>query len=87
MKTKLTPTGPAEKAARDAVLAAMQPYADALGSEKMLAVLAYTVGQLVALQDQRKMTPDMAMTIVGQNIEQGNADAIAQMLGKPEGRA
>lgn len=38
---------------------------------------AYTVGQLIALQDQRKVSPAMAFEIVAQYIEQGNADIIS----------
>lgn len=87
MKTKLVPTSAAEQAARDAAIAAIRPYADELGSDRMLAVLAYTVGQLLAFQDQRTMTPAKAMALISSNIEQGNADAIAHTLGKPEGNA
>lgn len=75
------------KAAREALITAMQPHADLLGGENMMAVLAYTLGQIVALQDQRKLSPDRCMAIISGNIEQGNQDAIAQWLGSPEGRA
>ena len=55
--------------------------------EELLAVAAYTVGQLIALQDQRTTTPDMAMEIVARNIELGNSEAIKQSLGSPAGAA
>lgn len=45
-------------------------------ADVLLAIASYAVGQLVALQDQRKLTPAMAMEIVARNIEAGNADAI-----------
>ena len=84
---RLQKPSPAMIAARDAVLAAMKPYADALGAEGLLAVLSYTVGQTIALQDQTAMTPDRAMLIVSSNIEQGNQDVIASLLTSKGGHA
>ena len=55
-------------------------------AETLLAVAAYAVGQLVAMQDQRRMTPSMAMEIVARNIEAGNAHAL-QYLNNTEGSA
>jgi hypothetical protein len=42
-----------------------------------MALAAYTVGQLMAMQDARKWTPALAMEVVSRNIEAGNAQAIA----------
>ncbi|MBI1359834.1 MAG: hypothetical protein GC155_06060 [Alphaproteobacteria bacterium] len=53
--------------------AALDP---ALDAQEMLALVSQLVGNLIALQDQRKMTPDMAMQLVARNIEIGNAVAI-----------
>lgn len=56
-------------------------------AQDILAIVSQFVGQLIALQDQRVMTPDQAMQIVGQNIEIGNQavlSAIPNIL-KPEG--
>lgn len=50
-----------------------------LGAPTMLAVAANMIGKMMALQDQRKMTPDMAMEIVAKNIEIGNAQVLAQL--------
>lgn len=76
---------PAEaEACRLAMVAAMRPYADKLGPEGMLAVAAALVGQLVAMQDQRKTTPAMAMELVTKNIQDANQhaiDTIARMTG------
>lgn len=76
----------AEIAARSAVLAAIKPHADEIGADRMLAVLAYTVGQMLALQDQRTMTVAMAMALISQNIEMGNLHAIEARLGRTEGQ-
>lgn len=53
----------------------------------MLAIAAQLVGNLIALQDQRSVTPAMAMDLVAKNIEVGNAAAIEGCLGNPEGQA
>ena len=50
-----------------------------LSAEEMLAGASQIVGTLVALQDQRSMTPDMAMQIVGTNIEEGNQMAMREV--------
>ena len=43
---------------------------------EMLALTAQLVGNLIALQDQRRMTPDMAIQLVSENIEIGNRAVI-----------
>jgi hypothetical protein len=68
----------------DAVLAR---HAGALSAIEMLAIASQVVGMLVAYQDQRTVTLDMALETVNQNIEVGNALAIEGTLGKTEGRA
>ena len=83
-KTKLVPMPPGGEACRIAMADAMRPYADKLGPEGMLAVAAALVGQLMALQDQRTMTPVMAMDIVDKNIENANhemTDALRKASG------
>lgn len=49
-------------------------------SQDILAIVSQFVGQLIALQDQRQMTPDQAMQLVGQNIEIGNQAAILTLM-------
>ena len=49
-------------------------------AQEILAIVSQFVGQLVALQDQRQMTPDQAMQLVGQNIEIGNQAAIMTLM-------
>lgn len=43
---------------------------------ELLAVAANMVGKLVAMQDQRRVTPTEAMEVVAQNIEQGNKQVL-----------
>lgn len=54
----------------------------------MLATLSYTVGQMIALQDQRKYTAGQIMELVSSNIEAGNAAVVYDFMKKPpEGKA
>lgn len=82
---KVEPHGK-HRAFRDDLIAVLRKHGDALSAEEMLALAAHLVGQLIALQDQRSMTPDRAMTIVAMNIEQGNGEALAGVL-RSEGSA
>ena len=68
------------------VKAAMKEHVGGLSGEEMLAIMSQVLGQLIAVQDQRTMTPDRAMAIVVANLEEGNRAALAD-LAKPEGRA
>ena len=74
----VSPT-PEMQAARLAMLDAVRSYADAIGGVGLLACAAYTVGQLIALQDQRKLTPDMAMQLVNENIVAGNQAVVGAL--------
>ena len=53
---------------------------------EFLAVAANMLGKLVAMQDQRAVTPAMAMKIVADNIEHGNKD-VMDRLSKSKGTA
>jgi hypothetical protein len=53
----------------------------------MCAVVAHLLGQLIALQDQTRFTPDQVMTLVAQNIETGNQEVLANLLTETGGRA
>jgi hypothetical protein len=54
-------------------------------AQRILAITSQFVGQLIALQDKRVMSPDQAMQIVAQNIEIGNHAALLT-LGDTEGQ-
>jgi len=75
MKTK-APT-PDHEAFRADLIALMDKHAGALDASEMMALAAYTTGQMMAMQDALKWTPAMALEVVGRNIEAGNAQAIA----------
>lgn len=71
---------------RNDMISLLRKYAGKLTAEEMLALSAHMTGQIIALQDQSTMTRDMALTLVTQNVEQGNLEAV-QGLMKTEGRA
>ena len=54
---------------------------------EMLALIANLCGKVIALQDQRRITPDDAMKIVALNIQLGNQQAIADLAQSQEGSA
>lgn len=66
------------RAFRDDVLALLDKHAGALDASEMMALAAYTVGQIMAMQDARKWSPGRAMALVAKNIELGNAQAISE---------
>lgn len=76
MKTKLTPPTEQHLKLREAIIEAIRKAEVDLPAIEILAVISYTVGQILAMQDQRSTTSAMATEIVILNIDAGNADAI-----------
>lgn len=86
MKIRNRPASPKMEAAYQAAIAAVKPLD--LTPQELLALFANITGKLIAYQDQTKMTGEMALAVVTQNIEQGNAQAVAALRdGKPLGSA
>ena len=67
--------------ARLAMLEALRPFADRLEVIEIVAVLSQTVGQFVAMLDQRQFTPAQAMQVVGENFAAGNAAMLDKVFG------
>lgn len=87
MKMKSLKPSEAAVKCREAVLAALQPFKHRLSGMEVLAVLAYSVGQAIAMQDQQTVTHEMIWELVGANIEAGNAMVIDELAEKSEGTA
>ena len=51
-----------------------------LSAAEMLALTSQLVGIIVASQDQRTTTPEMAMRMVSSNIERGNQMAVSDLM-------
>ena len=47
---------------------------------ELLGLMAHVTGMMIALQDQRTMSPEQAMNLVISNIENGNKSAVEQMF-------
>ena len=67
---------PVHVAVMDDFKAVLTKHANSLTPQEMLALSSQLVGQLLALQDQTRMTPDMGLALIQINIEMGNAEAI-----------
>jgi hypothetical protein len=70
---------PEHEVAYQDLTALVSKHANKLTPLELLAVAANMLGKLIALQDQRKTTPEMAMRVVSDNIEYGNQSVIATL--------
>ena len=77
---------PEHEVAYQDLCALINKHAAVLTPLDLLAIGANMLGKLVALQDQRITTPDMAMDVVAKNLELGNQQVLAQ-LGNTRGSA
>jgi len=69
-----------QMAFRKGIEQAIRAHGAALDATEILAVLAHCLGQVIALQDQRRYTPDQVMQVVQANIEQGNKEVVDNLL-------
>jgi len=67
-----------------ALKACMKANVGDLSAMEVLAIVSQLVGNLIALQDQTKVTPEMAMKLVSQNIQEGNLQAVQQLMSGDE---
>jgi hypothetical protein len=58
-----------------------------LSKIEVLAIAANMVGKLVAMQDQRAVSVDLAMETVARNLERGNQDVLEWLRSAKGGRA
>lgn len=68
MKIKLKEPTPDMAAFRDDLIAVLNKHAGALDAAEMMALAAYTTGQIMAMLDARKWTPELVMEIVTKNL-------------------
>lgn len=79
MKMKLHIAKPEHEVAHQDLINLIRKHADKLTPLELLAIGANMLGKLLALQDQRKITPELAMTIIIENIQYGNQMVIDEM--------
>ncbi len=84
MSTKMA--SQAHEVAYQDLVALVNKHADAMTPIEILAVAANMVGKIVAMQDQRIVSPALAMETVARNIEHGNQQVLAELM-KSEGAA
>ena len=70
---------PEHEVAYQDLAALMKKHANKLTGIELLAIAANMVGKLVALQDQRTVTPERAMRVVADNLQCGNQQVLAQL--------
>ena len=86
MNERLVKPTAAHIAFRNDAIELLRKHAGALDAKDMLALSAHLVGQIVAMQDQRTVTPAMAMDIVSRNIGVGNLVAVVE-VNRPRGQS
>ena len=70
---------PEHEIAYQDICALVNKHADKLTPLELLAVAANMIGKLIALQDQRTTSRELAMETIVQNIEYGNQQVIDQI--------
>ena len=66
---------------RNDLLAVVRKYMpEGATPELVLALASQVVGQLLAMQDQRKHTPAQMVELIQANIEAGNQQYVAQLM-------
>lgn len=80
MKTKLFGTDARHMTFKQDLDKLLKKHCSRMPASHMLAISAQVTGMIVALQDQRTMTPEMAMTIVAENIEEGNKGMVENVF-------
>lgn len=83
MKTKVQQPSNLHRQFREDLVVVLRKYGNRLSAQEMLALSAHLVGQIIAMQDQRSMTPEIALKIVSDNIEQGNKEVIDGLFRAP----
>lgn len=78
--TKVMRPNSADIEYRNEALALIKKHLTPDTADRFLALASQMVGQILALQDQRKMTRDMALQIVMDNIELGNSGVINSLM-------
>lgn len=78
---------PAHEVAYQDLCKLVNKHADKLTALELLAVASNMVGKLVAMQDQRTISPAAAMEVVALNIEHGNKQIVEHLATESLGRA
>ncbi|RUT80998.1 MULTISPECIES: hypothetical protein [unclassified Mesorhizobium] len=80
IRTKVMPASRQHEDLRNGFIAAIRKTAPDMPADEILAVVCVFVGQLIAMQDQRRFTSDSIMKLVAYNIERGNQTVIEDLF-------
>jgi len=80
MKTKVVQPSAEHEQLRLALCKCIRRKAPDMPAEQILAIFCQLVGQLIALQDQRRFTSEAIMALVSANIERRCVDALDGLL-------
>jgi hypothetical protein len=86
MKGSIRKAKPEHEVLYQELTALLNRHAGKITAIEILAIAANMVGKLIALQDQRTTTPEVAMEVVIQNLQSGNQQVLDQ-LSKTQGHA
>lgn len=87
MKTSVHIAKPEHEVAYQDICNLVSKHAAKVSSLELLAIAANMLGKLIALQDQRTVTPKMAMEVVARNIEFGNETILKNLTVETKGTA
>lgn len=87
IRTKVVQPSAEHEQLRLALCKVIRRKAPDMPAEEILAIVCQLVGQLIALQDQRRFTSERVMALVSANIEMGNQHAIDTILNETAGTA
>ena len=65
----------------------MSKHAASMTALELLAVASNMLGKLVAMQDQRTVSRDLALQVVAANLEKGNQAVVEELLSESMGSA
>ncbi|TIW28711.1 MAG: hypothetical protein E5V63_04335 [Mesorhizobium sp.] len=87
MKTKVVQPSADHERLRLALCKVIRRKAPDMPADQILAIFCQLVGQLIALQDQRRYTSEAIIDLVQANIEMGNQHAIDGLMNETAGSA
>lgn len=87
MQIKSKAIEPKHNELKNDIAGVLKKYEKLLDAQEILAITAQIVGMVIAMQDQKKITPAMAYEVVAQNIEAGNRAIIEDLLNSAGGSA
>lgn len=82
---KLVEMKPEHAVAYGDLCALLNKHADKVTALELLAIGANMLGKLLALQDQRTLTPAQGLQVVAENIECGNREMLQQLMASQGG--